>query len=45
MKMLQTGFKKIYVSPADIEKSRKAGFEGEIVGIGSIHQLISEIFS
>ena len=40
-----SGFKKIYVSPADYTKSRKAGFEGEITGVSSINEIISLIFS
>lgn len=40
-----SGFTKIYVSPADFAKSKKAGFEGEIISVSSIYEIISIIFS
>lgn len=39
-----SGFKKLYVSPADLDKCKKAGFEGEITGIASINGIISSLF-
>jgi len=39
-----SGFKKIYVSPADLVKAEKAGFEGEIISVSSINEVISSIF-
>jgi len=39
-----SGFKRIYVSPADIDKSKKVGFEGEITGVASISEIMNLIF-
>jgi len=39
-----SGFKKLYVSPADLDKCKKAGFEGEIIGTASINDVISSLF-
>jgi len=39
-----SGFKRLYVSPADLDKSKKAGFDGEIIGRASINEVISSIF-
>ncbi len=39
-----SGFKKIYVSPADLSKCKKAGFEGEIIATASINEVISLLF-
>jgi DNA repair protein RadA/Sms len=39
-----SGFKKLYVSPADLGKSKKAGFEGEIIATPSINDVISSLF-
>lgn len=39
-----SGFKKLYVSPADLGKSKKAGFEGEIIAAASISELMSALF-
>jgi DNA repair protein RadA/Sms len=39
-----SGFKKLYVSPADLGKSKKAGFEGEIIAAASISELMNSLF-
>ncbi len=39
-----SGFKKLYVSPADLGKSKKAGFEGEIIAAASISELMGALF-
>ncbi len=39
-----SGFKKLYVSPADLTKAKKAGFEGEIIAADSINDVMSSLF-
>ncbi len=39
-----SGFKKLYVSPADLTKAKKAGFEGEIIAADSINGVMSSLF-
>jgi hypothetical protein len=39
-----SGFKRVYVSPADIDKSKKVGFDGDIIGVASIHEIMDLVF-
>ncbi len=39
-----SGFRRIYMSKGDIDKVRKSGFEGEVIGLRSVREVIEHIF-